>query len=152
MCIYDEAALFTGLERIKETIEDLQSFSCMTDYENTKAVKQNDDRHTQTNRKTEDKNNKDSFKNTTIKVFNTTKVHVESNGAATESLLLADEDVQVNSCQTVANSESLDSLIGALRQQIHSSDWLEKNRPKLADGEDPTQTEVFKDLLDRARM
>ncbi|KAK2834385.1 hypothetical protein Q7C36_015086 [Tachysurus vachellii] len=141
-----------GLERIKETIEDLQSFSCMTDYENTKAVKQNDDRHTQTNRKTEDKNNKDSCKNTTVKVFNTTKVHVESNGAVTESLLLADEDVQVNCYQTVANSESLDSLIGALRQQIHSSDWLEKNRPKLADGEDPTQTEVFKDLLDRARM
>lgn len=102
---------------------------------------------------TEDKNNKDSSKDTTIGAFNsTTKVHLESNGAVGESLLLADEDVQVNNYQTFANSESLDSLIGALRQQIHSSDWLEKNRPKLAVGEDPTQAEVFKDLLDRVRM
>lgn len=126
-----------------------------TDCENTKADKQEDDRQTQRNRKitTEDKNNKDGSKDTTNEAVNTTtKVHLESNGAEAESLLLADEDVQVNNDQTLANSESLDSLIGALRQQIHSSDWLEKNRPKLADGEDPTQAEVFKDLLDRARM
>ncbi|KAK3526567.1 hypothetical protein QTP70_030700 [Hemibagrus guttatus] len=141
-----------GLERIKETIEELQCPSCMTDCENTKAVKQDDVRETQNNSQTEDENNKDCSKNTTVKAFSTTKVHLESNGALAESLLLADEDVQVNSYQTVANSESLDSLIGALRQQIHSSDWLEKNRPKLADGEDLTQAEVFKDLLDRARM
>lgn len=69
-----------------------------------------------------------------------------------ESFLLADEDVQGNNYQTYASSESLDSLIGVLRQQIHASNWLEKNRPKLAGGEDPTQAEVFKDLLDRARM
>lgn len=144
-----------GLERIRETIEELQCSSMRTDCENTKADKQEDDRQTQRNRKitTEDKNNKDGSKDTTNEAFNTTtKVHLESNGAEAESLLLADEDVQVNNDQTFANSESLDSLIGALRQQIHSSDWLEKNRPKLADGEDPTQAEVFKDLLDRARM
>lgn len=99
------------------------------------------------------KNNNDGSNDTTIEAFNTiTKAHLESNGSGTESLLLADEDIQGNTYQTYANSESLDSLIGALRQQIHSSDWLEKNRPKLSDGEDPTQTEVFKDLLHRARM
>lgn len=142
-------AISAGLQRIRETIEEFQCSRILTDCENTKADKQEDDRLTQRNGKTEDKNNKD----TTIEAFNkTTKVHLESNGAASESMLLADEDAQSNNYQPFANSESLDSLIGALRQQIHSSDWLEKNRPKLADGEDPTQAEVFKDLLDRARM
>lgn len=125
----------------------------MTDSENNKADKQEDDRQTQRNRKTEERNDKDCSKDTTIEAFSiTTKVHLESNVALAESLLLADEAVQGNNYQTSANSESLDSLIGALRQQIHSSDWLEKNRLKLADGEDPTKAEVFKDLLDRARM
>ncbi|XP_060770986.1 1-aminocyclopropane-1-carboxylate synthase-like protein 1 [Neoarius graeffei] len=142
-----------GLERIREALEELHCSSILTDCENTKADKQEDDRQTQRRRKTEDKNNKDHSKDTTIEAFiSTTKEHLESKGAVGENLSLADEDVQVNNYQTFANSESLDSLIGALRQQIHSSDWLEKNRPKLADGEDATQAEVFKDLLDRARM
>uniref|UniRef100_A0A673WI52 1-aminocyclopropane-1-carboxylate synthase-like protein 1 n=1 Tax=Salmo trutta TaxID=8032 RepID=A0A673WI52_SALTR len=54
-------------------------------------------------------------------------------------------------CQTSHPTESLDSLIGALRQQIHASDWLEKNTPELSAGEDPELLDVFKDLLDRAR-
>uniref|UniRef100_A0A8C1GSX9 Aminotransferase class I/classII large domain-containing protein n=1 Tax=Cyprinus carpio TaxID=7962 RepID=A0A8C1GSX9_CYPCA len=48
-------------------------------------------------------------------------------------------------------SLSLDSLIGTLRQQIHTSDWLEKYKPELAAGQDPTQLDVFTDLLDKAR-
>lgn len=154
MCLWwGYFVLSTGLQRIRETIEELQCSSILTDCENTKADKQEEDRKTERNGKTEDKNNKDDSKDTTIEAFNAiTKVHLESNGAVAERLLLADEDIQGNTHQTFANSESLDSLIGVLRQQIHSSDWLEKNRPKLADGEDPTQAEVFKDLLDRARM
>ncbi|KAG7257737.1 hypothetical protein CRUP_038304, partial [Coryphaenoides rupestris] len=51
-----------------------------------------------------------------------------------------------------ATDESLDSLIGVLKQQIHSSDWLEKNTPpELRGGEDPAQLEVFTDLLQRLR-
>ncbi|KAM9495770.1 1-aminocyclopropane-1-carboxylate synthase-like protein 1 isoform 1-T3 [Clarias gariepinus] len=142
-----------GIERIKETIEELQCSSILHDSENKNADKQADNRQTQRYRKTEDKNNKEDAKDTTIEAFNTTtKGHSENDGAVTESLFLADEDIQVNNYEAFANSDSLNSLIGALRQQIHSSDWLEKNRPKLSDGEDPTQAEVFKDLLDRARM
>lgn len=145
--------LFTGIERIKETIEELQCSSILHDSENKNADKQADNRQTQRYRKTEDKNNKEDAKDTTIEAFNTTtKGHSENDGAVTKSLFLADEDIQVNNYEAFANSDSLNSLIGALRQQIHSSDWLEKNRPKLSDGEDPTQAEVFKDLLDRARM
>ncbi|KAF7702198.1 1-aminocyclopropane-1-carboxylate synthase-like protein 1 [Silurus meridionalis] len=142
-----------GLERIRETLEELQCSNILTDCENTKADKQDNDIRVevQWGGKTEDQNNKDGSKDATIEAFTTiTKGLLESSDAGGESLLLAVEDIQGSNYQT--NSESLDSLIGALRQQIHSSDWLEKNRPKLADEEDPTQAEVFKDLLDRARM
>lgn len=54
-------------------------------------------------------------------------------------------------CQTAKPAEGLDSLIGALRHQIRSSDWLEKNTPELAAGEDPEILDVFKALLERAR-
>ncbi|TSK45823.1 1-aminocyclopropane-1-carboxylate synthase-like protein 1 [Bagarius yarrelli] len=142
-----------GLKRIKEALDELQRSSSVTDCENTKTGKQDKHRQTQKKDKPEDKNNKGSSKDTTIEAFNTTtKEHLESNGDMPESLVLVDEDVQVDCYPTAAGSDSLDSLIGALRQQIHSSDWLEKNRPKLADGEDPTQAEVFKYLLDRARI
>ncbi|XP_015820297.3 1-aminocyclopropane-1-carboxylate synthase-like protein 1 isoform X1 [Nothobranchius furzeri] len=48
-------------------------------------------------------------------------------------------------------AESLESLIGTLRNQIRSSDWLEKNTPELSAGEDPEILDVFKALLHRAR-
>lgn len=48
-------------------------------------------------------------------------------------------------------AEGLDSLIGTLRHQIRSSDWLEKNTPELSAGEDPEILDVFKALLERAR-
>lgn len=50
-----------------------------------------------------------------------------------------------------ASGSSLASLIGTLRQQIRSSDWLEKNTPEVSAGEDPELFDVFRDLLNRAR-
>ncbi|XP_047451555.1 1-aminocyclopropane-1-carboxylate synthase-like protein 1 [Mugil cephalus] len=64
--------------------------------------------------------------------------------AAAEEFVLLD-------CQASKPAESLDSLIGTLRHQIHSSDWLEKNTPDLSAGEDPEILDVFKALLQRAR-
>ncbi|XP_016119326.1 1-aminocyclopropane-1-carboxylate synthase-like protein 1 [Sinocyclocheilus grahami] len=69
----------------------------------------------------------------------------------TEPVSLADENVTILNGQSDMRSESLDSLIGTLRQQIHVSDWLEKHKPELAAGQDPTQLDVFTDLLDKAR-
>lgn len=54
-------------------------------------------------------------------------------------------------CQPSKPAEGLDSLIGTLRHQIRSSDWLEKNTPELSAGEDPEILDVFKALLERAR-
>ncbi|XP_008274087.1 1-aminocyclopropane-1-carboxylate synthase-like protein 1 [Stegastes partitus] len=64
--------------------------------------------------------------------------------------LAADEFVLLDS-QASKPAESLDSLIGTLRHQISSSDWLEKNTPELSAGEDPEILDVFKALLQRAR-
>uniref|UniRef100_A0AAR2JL09 Aminotransferase class I/classII large domain-containing protein n=1 Tax=Pygocentrus nattereri TaxID=42514 RepID=A0AAR2JL09_PYGNA len=88
----------------------------------------------------EEKNYEDNAREMTTTTFSApTKLHCEGNNTETESLLLADEDTVVFNCQSSSTSESLDSLIGALRQQIQSS-------------EDPTQLDVFKELLDRARI
>ncbi|XP_037538645.1 1-aminocyclopropane-1-carboxylate synthase-like protein 1 [Nematolebias whitei] len=61
------------------------------------------------------------------------------------------EELVLLDCQASKPAESLDSLIGTLRNQIHSSDWLEKNTPELSAGEDPEILDVFKALLQRAR-
>uniref|UniRef100_A0A8C5E5P8 1-aminocyclopropane-1-carboxylate synthase-like protein 1 n=1 Tax=Gouania willdenowi TaxID=441366 RepID=A0A8C5E5P8_GOUWI len=63
---------------------------------------------------------------------------------------LAAEDLVSVGCQASNPAESLGSLIGTLRHQINSSDWLEKNTPQLSAGEDPEILDVFKALLQRA--
>ncbi|XP_035521222.1 1-aminocyclopropane-1-carboxylate synthase-like protein 1 [Morone saxatilis] len=68
----------------------------------------------------------------------------DTDSLATEELVLLD-------CQASKPTDGLDSLIGTLRHQIHSSDWLEKNTPELSAGEDPEILDVFKALLQRAR-
>ncbi|KAI3371478.1 hypothetical protein L3Q82_024065 [Scortum barcoo] len=63
---------------------------------------------------------------------------------------LATEEFVLLDCQASKPAEGLDSLIGTLRHQIRSSDWLEKNTPELSAGEDPEILDVFKALLQRA--
>ncbi|XP_061577494.1 1-aminocyclopropane-1-carboxylate synthase-like protein 1 isoform X2 [Cololabis saira] len=70
--------------------------------------------------------------------------HLDTGSLAAEEFVLLD-------CQASKPSESLDSLIGTLRQQIRSSDWLEKNTPELTAEEDPEILDVFKALLQRAK-
>nr|XP_033940635.1 1-aminocyclopropane-1-carboxylate synthase-like protein 1 isoform X1 [Pseudochaenichthys georgianus] len=60
------------------------------------------------------------------------------------------EDVVLLDREASKPADSLGSLIGTLRNQIHSSDWLEKNTPELSAGEDPQILDVFKALLQRA--
>ncbi|XP_017555586.1 1-aminocyclopropane-1-carboxylate synthase-like protein 1 [Pygocentrus nattereri] len=142
-----------GLDRIRETLEELQGSSMPPTTENTEKDKQESHRQTESTAQREKQNNEDNAREMTTTTFSApTKLHCKGNNTETESLLLADEDTVVFNCQSSSTSESLDSLIGSLRQQIQSSDWLEKNRPELAAGEDPTQLDVFKELLDRARI
>lgn len=75
----------------------------------------------------------------------------EKDSPVVDEGLLAPEDFVLLDCQASKPAEGLDSLIGTLRHQIRSSDWLEKNTPELSAGEDPEILDVFKALLDRAR-
>lgn len=75
----------------------------------------------------------------------------EKDSPVHDTVLLATEDIVLLDCQASKPAESLDSLIGTLRHQIRSSDWLEKNTPELSAGEDPEILDVFKALLHRAR-
>lgn len=65
--------------------------------------------------------------------------------------LVTTEEFVLLDCQASKPAESLDSLIGTLRHQIRTSDWLEQNTPELTPGEDPEILDVFKALLQRAR-
>ncbi|XP_069019081.1 1-aminocyclopropane-1-carboxylate synthase-like protein 1 [Embiotoca jacksoni] len=75
----------------------------------------------------------------------------ERDSPVPDTASLATEEFVLLDCQTSKPAESLDSLIGTLRHQIRSSDWLEKNTPELSAGEDPEILDVFKALLQRAR-
>lgn len=59
-------------------------------------------------------------------------------------------NAQIENGTPMAN-DSLDTLIGTLRHQMQSSDWLQKNAPKLVAGEDPEILDGFKAMLQRAR-
>ncbi|XP_010737159.3 1-aminocyclopropane-1-carboxylate synthase-like protein 1 [Larimichthys crocea] len=75
----------------------------------------------------------------------------EKDSPVPETGALAAEEFVLLDCQASKPAEGLDSLIGTLRHQIRSSDWLEKNTPELSAGEDPEILDVFKALLQRAR-
>uniref|UniRef100_A0A3P9LDW1 Uncharacterized protein n=1 Tax=Oryzias latipes TaxID=8090 RepID=A0A3P9LDW1_ORYLA len=75
----------------------------------------------------------------------------EKESPAPDTDSLASEEFVVLDCQASKPTESLASLIGTLRHQIRSSDWLEKNTPELSAGEDPEILDVFKALLQRAK-
>ncbi|XP_011474604.1 1-aminocyclopropane-1-carboxylate synthase-like protein 1 isoform X2 [Oryzias latipes] len=75
----------------------------------------------------------------------------EKESPAPDTDLLASEEFVLLDCQASKPTESLASLIGTLRHQIRSSDWLEKNTPELSAGEDPEILDVFKALLQRAK-
>ncbi|XP_060892568.1 1-aminocyclopropane-1-carboxylate synthase-like protein 1 [Labrus mixtus] len=75
----------------------------------------------------------------------------EMDRPVSDTASLASEEIVLLDCQASKPEEGLDSLIGTLRHQIRSSDWLEKNTPELSAGEDPEILDVFKALLQRAK-
>ncbi|XP_034540723.1 1-aminocyclopropane-1-carboxylate synthase-like protein 1 isoform X2 [Notolabrus celidotus] len=75
----------------------------------------------------------------------------EKDSPVPDTASLATEELVLLDGQASNPEEGLDSLIGTLRHQIRSSDWLEKNTPELSAGEDPEILDVFKALLQRAR-
>ncbi|XP_026032174.1 1-aminocyclopropane-1-carboxylate synthase-like protein 1 [Astatotilapia calliptera] len=130
-----------GLKRIREALKETEAKmrvpdSKQTSEESQKPVKKDNagsDNAATVNPKTLPENNSsDQLK--------------ERDSPVPDTGSLATED-----CQASKPTESLDTLIGTLRHQIRSSDWLEKSTPELSAGEDPEIFDVFKVLLQRAR-
>ncbi|XP_051548095.1 1-aminocyclopropane-1-carboxylate synthase-like protein 1 [Myxocyprinus asiaticus] len=138
-----------GVQRIRKALEDLQSSAMLESLETTGDTQGNT---SESVRREDIKNTKDEGTNKTVKTSSVqTKHQNDTVCIKAEPVSLADEDFVSLNGQSTVNSESLGYLIGTLQQQIHSSDWLEKNTPELAPGEDPKQLDVFTDLLNRAR-
>lgn len=135
-----------GIQRIKKALDELRG---STSREMT-GHRQNDTNGSV--RREELKNIKHESKDTSVESVSTQSQQPIVRGCVkTEPVSLADKDFVFLNGQSSIGSESLGSLIGTLRQQIHASDWLEKNKPELAAGDDPTQLDVFIDLLNKAK-
>lgn len=63
----------------------------------------------------------------------------------------SNDDIVEDTLQSAPSTGGLDSLIGVLRQQIRSSDWLERNTPELFAHENPEVFEVFNKLIERSK-
>lgn len=137
-----DSLLFSGMKRIKEALEEYKDQITLTDCYSIKdgcpGVRAS---------------GKDSDNSAIV-------VPTLSQGKSPDLLKEKDRTVQAGlgadelaprDCQPSKPAEGLDSLIGTLRHQIRSSDWLEKNTPELSAGEDPEILDVFKALLERAR-
>uniref|UniRef100_A0A671M710 1-aminocyclopropane-1-carboxylate synthase-like protein 1 n=1 Tax=Sinocyclocheilus anshuiensis TaxID=1608454 RepID=A0A671M710_9TELE len=135
-----------GVQRIKNALEELQGSSVL-ETQRTTSDEQDDSLGTA---RREDTKTIDECKEQTLKT-SSVQTKLDTVHIKTEPVSLPDENFTVINGQSDIRSESLDSLIGTLRQQIHTSDWLEKHKPELAAGQDPTQLDVFTDLLDKAR-
>lgn len=137
-----------GLKRLREALQDVGEKSTSPDSPSSKEASRESE----------------SVKEDSARLDNAAIVHSasspqskspdqlkEKDSPVPDTASLATEELVLLDCQAAKPAEGLDSLIGTLRDQIRSSDWLEKNTPELSPGEDPEILDVFKNLLQRAR-
>ncbi|XP_029379261.1 1-aminocyclopropane-1-carboxylate synthase-like protein 1 isoform X2 [Echeneis naucrates] len=136
-----------GLKRIRETLKEIEAKGASSDS------------HSETSEETKKSVKEDSAESDNAVIVNSASSPQskssdqlkEKDSPVPDTASLITEEFVLLDCQASRPTESLDSLIGTLRHQIHSSDWLEKNTPELSAGEDPEILDVFKALLQRAR-
>lgn len=138
-----------GLKRVRKTLEEFKEQSSSTD---SKAVKESvGDSGASVKEDSADSDNAAIVNSTSSPESKSSDQLREKDSPVLDACSLAPEDLELLDCQASKPAEGLDSLIGTLRHQIRSSDWLEKNTPELSAGEDPEILDVFKALLQRAR-
>ncbi|KAM3870463.1 1-aminocyclopropane-1-carboxylate synthase-like protein 1 [Diretmus argenteus] len=139
-----------GLKRIREALKEIEENNACPDSDAVKEVSEQTKKSVK-----EDNANSDNavIVNSTSSPRRTSSDQLKEKDSPVPDTtpLAADEELAVLDCQASKPTESLDSLIDALKHQIRSSDWLEKNTPELSAGEDPEMLDVFKELLQRAR-
>ncbi|XP_028307464.1 1-aminocyclopropane-1-carboxylate synthase-like protein 1 isoform X2 [Gouania willdenowi] len=137
-----------GMKRIREALKDAEakqintnSFSVEETFEESKKPVKQDDTNS---------DNAGIVRATLSPLSKPVDPLTQRDAPVPAPVSLAAEDLVSVGCQASNPAESLGSLIGTLRHQINSSDWLEKNTPQLSAGEDPEILDVFKALLQRA--
>ncbi|XP_014883943.1 1-aminocyclopropane-1-carboxylate synthase-like protein 1 [Poecilia latipinna] len=138
-----------GLKRIQEALKETKekNTSCVTC-----SIKETDDGGKKTEKEEGDESDNTSIVNSISSPQSKSSDQLkERDSPVPDTGLLGAEEFFLLDCQESKAAEGLDSLIGTLRHQIRSSDWLEKNTPVLSHGEDPEILDVFKSLLQRAK-
>ncbi|XP_067356460.1 1-aminocyclopropane-1-carboxylate synthase-like protein 1 isoform X1 [Channa argus] len=141
--------LHLGLKRIREALKEIEEKSISRDSNTIKEA--TEDSRTPVKEHSEDSDNTPTVNSTSSPKSKSPDQLKEKARPVPHTGLLATEEFVLLDCQASKPTESLDSLIGTLRHQLRSSDWLEKNTPELSAGEDPEILDVFKVLLQRAR-
>ncbi|XP_015260819.1 PREDICTED: 1-aminocyclopropane-1-carboxylate synthase-like protein 1 [Cyprinodon variegatus] len=138
-----------GLKRIQETLKETHGKSITSDTPSFKGIV---DGSKKTVKEESDESDNAAIVNSTSSPQSKSSDQLkERDSPVPDTGSLGAEEFVLLDCQGSKPAESLDSLIGTLRQQIRSSDWLEKNTPVLSHGEDPEILDVFKSLLQRAK-
>ncbi|XP_028263486.1 1-aminocyclopropane-1-carboxylate synthase-like protein 1 [Parambassis ranga] len=138
-----------GLKRIREALKETEEKRISPD---SHTVKDTSEEYTKSLKEdSADSNNAEIVNSTSSPKSKSSDQLKERDSPVPDTDPLAAEEFVLQDCQASKPTESLGSLIGTLRHQIRSSDWLEKNTPELSAGEDPEILDVFKALLQRAR-
>lgn len=140
---------FSGLKRIRDTLKEFKVQITSSDSRSITDASKESKKSVKEDRT--DSDNAVIVNSTSSPRSKSSDQLKEKDSAVLDTSLLATEEFVLLDCQASKPSEGLDSLIGTLRHQIRSSDWLEKNTPELSAGEDPEILDVFKALLQRAR-
>ncbi|XP_070763906.1 1-aminocyclopropane-1-carboxylate synthase-like protein 1 [Enoplosus armatus] len=138
-----------GLKRIKEALKGIEEKSISLDSHSIKEASKESKKSVKED--SADPDNAAIVNSTSSPQSKSSDQLKEKDSPVPDTGSLATEEFVLLDCQTSKPAEGLDSLIGTLRHQIRSSDWLEKNTPELSAGEDPEILDVFKALLQRAR-
>ncbi|XP_059190395.1 1-aminocyclopropane-1-carboxylate synthase-like protein 1 [Centropristis striata] len=144
-----EHHLQLGLKRFREALKEIEEKSSSPD---SHSIKEASEESTKSEKEdSADSDNAAVVNSTSSPQSKSSDRLKEKDSPVPDTGSLAAEGFVLLDCQASKPADNLDSLIGTLRQQIHSSDWLEKNTPELSAGEDPEILDVFKALLQRAR-
>ncbi|XP_022610224.1 1-aminocyclopropane-1-carboxylate synthase-like protein 1 [Seriola dumerili] len=138
-----------GLKRIGEALKEIEEKGASPDSHSIKEASEESKKSVKED--SADPDNTATVNSTSSPQSKSSDQLKEKDSPVPDTGSLTTEEFVLLGCQASKPAEGLDSLIGTLRHQIRSSDWLEKNTPELSAGEDPEILDVFKALLQRAR-
>ncbi|XP_051916005.1 1-aminocyclopropane-1-carboxylate synthase-like protein 1 isoform X1 [Hippocampus zosterae] len=138
-----------GLKRIREALKEMKESSTNRDFFIVKEASEESARPVNLDSAPSDNG---TIKNSTSSPQSNSSDQLKEKACSVlDTSSLGPDELVLLDCQAAKPAESLDTLIGTLKHQIRSSDWLEKNTPERSAGADPEILDVFQTLLAQAR-